>query len=114
MFETKWANKWNYAITGTSHGGPFNKIRRKPRNKRDAIYRDHDIGYSKLGPSAYFRYNRYDKQLIDRLNKSKSKWDIAPRLFFKAKRNLSRNVVKKARSTVLSKFKKYAGYSILP
>lgn len=83
---TGWANKWNYLITGTSHGGPFNKIRRKARNKRDAIYRDHDIGYEKLGPKAYFTYNKYDKRLIRSLNKSKSKWDILPRAYFKAKR----------------------------
>lgn len=113
MFETKWANKWNYAITGTSHGGPFNKIRKRPRNKRDAIYRDHDIGYQKLGAKAYFKYNKYDKQLIRRLNKSKSKWDILPRAFFKAKRNIYSNAKRSLISNVKQAGKSGIKYALM-
>lgn len=60
----------NRFITGTHHGGPFNKIlykRKYPEDSEEYIYREHDIAYGKYGNKGYFYFNKADQDLLDKL-----------------------------------------------
>lgn len=55
-------------ITKRPHMGPFNRVTNYKISDADEIYRKHDIGYGKelqAGRSPYFRWNKYDQQLMD-------------------------------------------------
>ncbi len=90
MPEFALANKWNYAITGTEHGGPFNVVSdTAPKDKRDRRFWKHDVGYSKLGNQAYYKYNLADANLLKSIAKSKHPGDYLPYYYFLLKKYLA-------------------------
>lgn len=54
---------------GHNFAGPFNRnFNLQPTNRFDKAAWTHDLGYAKLGPSAYWRHNKWDQILLDKLN----------------------------------------------
>jgi len=77
----------NRFITGTHHGGPFNKVlydKEYPKDSEEYIYREHDIAYGKYGNKGYFYFNKADQDLLDKLPRG-GRNEIA-RAYFKLKK----------------------------
>lgn len=84
-------NYFNYFLTGTEHGGPFNNVDPDPRTGRDGIFQRHDQAYGKIGDQAYTKYNPSDKTLL-----SEASWahpgNIGAKTFFTAKRSFADSI----------------------
>lgn len=87
-----WLNK---GIMGVTHMGPGNTIKARASNKRDAIYRKHDIAYAKRNRNdAYYVFNSGDQALLDDIQDLK-RWgthdwrDYLGEAFFTAKKYIA-------------------------
>lgn len=49
------------------HCGPFNPIWKETKSRLDEICREHDLGYSEMGTSAYYVFNKYDEQFLRKI-----------------------------------------------
>ncbi len=107
MPETHLANYWNYILTGTEHGGPFNVVSKtRPKNTRDANFWDHDqeyTAYQEAGLNPYIYWNQADQELL-----SKLQWNIpADQIalsYFEAKKKAAPNMGDRKRLRTQSMF----------
>lgn len=109
------ANYWNYLITATEHGGPFNTVAKTaPKERRDRNFWKHDVGYGKIGKQAYWKYNKYDEQLLKDIQGSWHWGDFLPRVFFTAKKYLAPRYREKKLSSLLKRMgkRKYGSYGV--
>jgi len=109
MSDKNFFNYFNYLVTGTSHGGPFNKVAKKRPRGRDGVFWKHDVAYGKYGSAAYYKWNDADNALLNKLSYSDPrnylamgyfalKKRIAPQLTIKSNsRNLSAEMPKRSR-----------------
>lgn len=68
--------RYPFVIHG-NYFGPGNPVSRKylcthrPVDRMDRYALKHDLGYAKLGRSAYWKYNKYDAQFIRGLRRTR-------------------------------------------
>jgi len=91
-------NYFNYALTGTEHGGPFNRVARKPPSgRRDRNFWKHDKAYGRLGKRAYTHWNKSDSRLLRKLSWSRPS-DFLAKSYFSLKKRVAPRYVTKAKS----------------
>ena len=109
----------NYALTGTWHGGPGNKVLETASSDLDAAFRRHDIAYGDLGSRGqkpYTTYNEADEALIRDLEdpalSSWTNWGRWPALgYFKFKRSFFPHSSSFSRSKFHGSYKKNKAFN---
>ena len=89
-------NWWDWTLPGYKYLGPGNRLNKgRPTSGADFDAYKHDIGYDVLGKrtsryAPYYKYNRYDKKLLEDLKRRK--WSVGERIatkVFRTKKQLA-------------------------